>query len=36
MLVLEIDLGNAPKGGVWLKVEFKCAMKMRGVEEGME
>ena len=36
VLVLEIDTGNAPEGGVWFKVEFESTMEMGGIEEGVE
>ena len=35
-LVLEIDIGDAPEGGVWFKVEFHSMMEVRGIEEGVE
>ena len=35
-LVLEIDMGNAPKGGVWFEMEFESVMEMRSIEEGVK
>ena len=36
MLVLEINVSDAPKGGVWFEVELKCMMKMGGIEVRVE
>ena len=35
-LVLEVDMRNAPEGGVWFKVEFEGTVEMRDIEEGVE
>ena len=35
-MVLEVDAGYAPKGGVRFEVKFEGAVKMGGVEVGME
>ena len=36
MLVLVVDISNAPEGRVQFQVEFKSAVEMRGVEVGVK
>ena len=36
MLVLEVDVYNAPEGGIRFQMEFEGTMKVRGIEEGVE
>ena len=36
MLVLEVHAGYAPEGRVWFKMKLESAVKVGGVEVGME
>ena len=36
MLVLEVDVGYAPKGRVRFEMKFESMVEVRGVEMGME
>ena len=36
MLVLEVHAGYTPEGEIWFKMKLESAVKMGGVEVGME